>query len=59
MGKTYKRNDRWKKDLRDQNFRNSKKFKEFKHDYQVTKPNLPTTIDSEPTEIDDNVSDNS
>jgi len=30
MGRTYRKNDRWKKDRRDQNFKKSKKFKEFK-----------------------------
>jgi hypothetical protein len=53
MGKTYKRNDRWKRDRRDQNFKKSKKFKEFKHGgFPTPKPNLPTT-DSEPIEITD------
>ncbi len=41
MGKTYKRNDRWKKDRRDQNFKKSKKFREFKHDGLFpSKPNF-------------------
>ena len=54
MGKTYKRNDRWKRDRRDQNFKKSKKFKEFKHGgFSAPKPNLPTTTDSEPIEITD------
>lgn len=48
MGKTYKRNDRWKKDRRDQNFKKSKKFKEFKKSgFQAPKPQLiPTTDDA-------------
>lgn len=29
MSKTYRRNDRFKKDRRDQNFKKSKKFKKF------------------------------
>ena len=29
MSKTHRRNDRWKRDRRDYNFRKSKKFKEF------------------------------
>lgn len=31
MGKTFRRNDRWKKDRRDKAFQKSKKFKEIKH----------------------------
>ena len=31
MGRTFKRNDRWKKDRRDKNFRKSKKFKDLQH----------------------------
>ena len=39
MGKTYKRNDRWKKDRRDQNFKKSKKFKEIQQGHhQNQKP---------------------
>lgn len=54
MGRTYKKNDRWKKDRRDQNFQKSKKFKELKHGVkQAPKSNLPEIIDVEPTEIDD------
>lgn len=30
MSKSYKRNDRWKKDRRDKNFQKSKKFKHWK-----------------------------
>jgi hypothetical protein len=59
MGRTYRKNEKWKRDRRDQNFKKSKKFKEFKHGgFQPPKPNLPTT-DSEPTEIDDNTPTNS
>ncbi len=54
MGKTYKRNDRWKKDRRDKNFRNSKKFKEFKHEKHTHKP-----AEVPPIEIDDDNIDNS
>jgi hypothetical protein len=53
MGRTYRKNDRWKKDRRDQNFKKSKKFKDFKRGgfTQPSKPNLP---DVEPTDtIDD------
>ena len=50
MGRTYRKNDRWKRDRRDQNFKKSKKFKEFKRGgFQPPKTNLPTT-DEEPTE---------
>jgi hypothetical protein len=39
MGKTFRRNDRFKKDRRDKNFKNSKKFKEFKKGgYSPPKP---------------------
>jgi len=59
MGKTYKRNDRWKRDRRDQNFKKSKKFKEFKKDGFISpKANLPM-VDGEPTETDDTIPDNS
>jgi hypothetical protein len=59
MGKTYKRNDRWKRDRRDQNFKKSKKFKELKKGgFIPPKTNLPT-VDEEPTEtIDDSISNN-
>lgn len=60
MGKTYKRNDRWKRDRRDQNFKKSKKFKEFKKGgFTPPKTNLPPV--DEPTEatIDDAIPDNS
>jgi hypothetical protein len=53
MGRTYRKNDRWKKDQKDQNFRNSKKFKDFKKNKIQPKPNLPV-IDSESKDIDDN-----
>ena len=53
MGKTFRRNDRWKKDRRDQNFKKSKKFKEFSHGgFQPSKTNLPS-VNEEPTETDD------
>ena len=54
MGRTYRKNDRWKKDRRDQNFKKSKKFKDFKRGgfTQQPKTNLPS-VDSEPIEIDD------
>jgi hypothetical protein len=60
MGKTYKRNDRWKRDRRDQSFQKSKKFKEFNHGgFTPPKPNLPEpTVDVEPIEIDDNIPNN-
>lgn len=58
MGKTFRRNDRWKKDRRDQNFKKSKKFKEFKKGgFIPPKSNLPS-VDEEPTEIDDSISNN-
>ena len=58
MGKTIRRNDRWKKDRRDQNFKKSKKFKEFKKGgFTPLKANLPP-VDEEPTEIDDNIPNN-
>lgn len=31
MGRTFKRNDRWKRDRRDKGLQKSKKFKEFQH----------------------------
>jgi len=53
MGRTFRNNDRWKKDKHDQNFRNSKKFKELKDGYIHPKANLPK-VDAEPIESDDN-----
>jgi hypothetical protein len=41
MGRTYKRNDRWKKDRKDHSFRNSKKFKDFKGHQPHHKPIIP------------------
>lgn len=60
MGRTYRKNDRWKRDRRDQNFKKSKKFKEFKRGgFTPPKTNLPS-VDEEPTEtINDTVTDNS
>jgi len=51
MGRTFRKNDRWKKDRRDQNFRKSKKFKEFKGGHPHQKPHLPQV--EEPVESDD------
>jgi len=55
MGRTFKKNDRWKKDRRDQNFQKSKKFKKMKE-----KSHRPDdgSYKIEPTkEIQDNDSD--
>jgi len=56
MGRTFRKNDRWKKDRRDQNFRKSKKFKDFKKSFTHSKSDAPEII-LEPIEmdIDDNV----
>ena len=52
MGRTYRKNDRWKKDRRDQNFKKSKKFKDFKRSgFTPPKPNLPEVVES--TDTDD------
>jgi hypothetical protein len=56
MGKTFRRNDRWKKDRRDQNFKKSKKFKEFKHGGHQPQKMNPVPTDSEPIEILDDYS---
>ena len=53
MGRTFRKNDRWKKDRRDQNFRNSKKFKEIKGGHVHSKPHS-APVDSEPIDTDDN-----
>ena len=54
MGKTFKRNDRWKKDRRDKHFRESKKFKDFQHDYQPRqRPNDAKSTEDAP--VDDNL----
>ena len=56
MGKTYKRNDRWKRDRRDQNFKKSKKFKEFKHSGHQPQKSNPVPTDSETVEVLDDYS---
>ena len=56
MGRTYRKNDRWKKDRRDQNFKKSKKFKDFKKG-GGSKPIKPASV--EPDQIDINDNDNS
>ena len=38
MGKTFRRNDRWKRDHRDKNFQKSKKFKNSQHEKHNNKP---------------------
>ena len=38
MGKTYKYNERWKKDQRDKSFQKSKKFKNLQHGKHNNKP---------------------
>ena len=56
MSKTYKKNGRFKKDRRDQNFKKSKKFKEFNHGrFQSPKSNLPIIVDEPIEEIDDSI----
>ena len=50
MGKTHKRNDRWKTDRRDVNFQKSKKFKKSKNGVEFSHPKKSLT---EPTEIVD------
>ena len=53
MGRTIRKNDRWKKDKRDQHFQKSKKFKEFKHsEFVLPKSNFPL-VENGPIEIDD------
>lgn len=51
MGKTYKHGDRWKKDRRDKNFRNSKKFKEFHGSNHI--PHKPVEVPSIEPDYDD------
>ncbi len=51
MGRTFRKNDRWKKDRHDQNFRKSKKFKEVKDGYVHPKSTSP--LIAEPLEVDD------
>ena len=54
MGRTYRKNDRWKKDRRDQNFKKSKKFKDFKRgDNKSPKPLSTEIIEVEPNDIAD------
>lgn len=46
MGRTYRKNDRWKKDRHDQNFRKSKKFKDFKSGKTEPKYHPPVVSDT-------------
>lgn len=56
MGRTHRKNDRWKRDRRDQNFKKSKKFKEFDHGgHSPSKSNSPELEIVEPMEIDDSI----
>lgn len=53
MGRTFRRNDRFKKDRRDRNFKKSKKFKEFKQG-EYSPPKLNTPLDESPIdEVED------
>lgn len=46
MGRTYKVNDRWKKDRRDQNFKKSKKFKKSnKNCSKLPEPNITDSVE--------------
>ena len=55
MGRTFRKNDRWKKDRRDQNFKKSKKFKKFKKGgFIPQKQNLPEVEDNK-IDINDNI----
>ena len=59
MGKTYKHGSRWKKDRRDRNFKESKKFKDFKHGHQHNhKPNVESQVVEEEEEGYDDVGNN-
>lgn len=59
MGKTFRRNDRWKKDRRDRNFKESKKFKDFKHGNHHSKDELLPVKEDEKEQFDfDDVSEN-
>jgi len=51
MGKTFRRNDRFKKDRRDRNFKQSKKFKELKQVGYSSPPNKQ--LDEPPVDIID------
>ena len=51
MGRTFRRNDRWKKDRKDKNFRNSKKFKTA---HQGNQPNTGKPVDTPLDEDYDN-----
>jgi hypothetical protein len=56
MGRTFKRNDRWKKDRRDKNFRKSKKFKDLnygQHQHQSKPGDIPP-IEEDYDGFDDN-----
>lgn len=48
MGKTFKVNDRWKKDRRDTHFRNSNKFKHIKNGHG--KPPVKVIVDRPETD---------
>ena len=53
MGKTYRKDTGWKRDRRDQNFRKSKKFKDFKSGKLQPKHNPPLNDKlTEPQELE-------
>lgn len=57
MGKTFRRNDRWKKDRRDKDFQKSKKFKEINRGHYPHKPSdVPQTDDIEDYDTTGNIS---
>jgi len=55
MGRTFRRDDRFKKDRRDRNFKKSKKFKEFQQGgYQPPKPESGVGLDALPESVEGN-----
>ena len=53
MGRTFRKNDGWKKDRRDQNFKKSKKFKDLQHGQHQHKPVDAPLIEEEFDGFDD------
>jgi hypothetical protein len=56
MGRTFRKNDRWKKDRRDQNFKKSKKFKDIQYGQHQNKPvNEIPLIEEDPYDLDNDM----
>lgn len=55
MGKSFKRNGRWKKDRRDNGFRESKKFKDFNSHHGHHPPKQKESTEEQLTDIENDI----